>query len=44
MLLYRCVISDDEVVSDAYPIKQVANGVAVEVDCKVSTPYSVALS
>ncbi|KAI9481075.1 MAG: translationally controlled tumor protein [Benjaminiella poitrasii] len=36
MLLYRDIISDDELFSDAYPIKEI-DDVAYEVDCKMIT-------
>jgi len=37
MILYRDVISGDEIVSDAYKITEIGNGVAIEVDCKMIT-------
>ncbi|KAG4098658.1 translationally controlled tumor protein [Neocallimastix lanati (nom. inval.)] len=37
MILYRDVISGDEIVSDAYKITEIGNGIAIEVDCKMIT-------
>jgi hypothetical protein len=37
MLIYRDIISDDEILSDSYPINKIYGGIVYEVKCKYIT-------
>ncbi|XP_077339347.1 translationally-controlled tumor protein [Lithobates pipiens] len=37
MIIYKCVISNDEMFSDIYPTKEVCNGLCIEVEGKTIT-------